>query len=339
MQRFILLLSLLLFSSCTPQVQESPAIASITSDEIQEHLLFLASDQMQGRRTGEKGFLMAAEYVAREFKRLGLQPLADGGSSFNHYFVEVPLVREVRNGKRGVILAEETTEIQRGTGEFEKFSSFNIAGVLPGSDPDLKAEFIVAGAHLDHLGVIDGNVYNGANDNGSGCAALLEIAEAMALSPGRRSVIFIFFCGEEEGLLGSQYFVGNCPIGIERIKACINIDQAGRRDSRLKGILAAGSYENFPFLRDISRSASLKVHEALDYNDDKVLSDLQYRGSDHYPFHQAGIPTLVFSTLGFPEYHTPDDDIWLIDFELNRKVARVALAALLELTDTTPLQK
>ena len=315
------LISALVFTaiSCSGQPLLPDYLESITAKEIEKHVNTIASDEMEGRRTGTRGFDRAAEYVISEFRSYGLKPLPG-----NDFRLPVPL--RITTTKQGntVIKAADGVE----TAEYKPLTSFNVAGLMKGSDPQLSEEFIVVCAHLDHLGIRNNEIYNGANDNASGCGAVLEMAEALAQKGNARSVIFLLYCAEEEGLLGSQYFVHSPPVPLEKIIACINIDHAGRRDTRLKGILAAADYNVFPELKDLVKRASANTGIRIDYNDEKTLTDRQFKGSDHYSFHQAGIPSIVFSTLGFPGYHTPEDDAHLIDYSLNQRVARISMATL-----------
>lgn len=335
--RQIIILSFLLFTfGCTPEVIDSASMASITVPELQKHVNYLASDQLRGRKTGTSGYMAAARYAAKEFESYGLQPLtADSGEAENPYFHQVPLAKVTLKAKSRILLSS-SVKGHNHPGRAQYFSAPNVVGFLPGTDQKLKNEFIVVCAHLDHLGVIDGKIYNGANDNASGCAVVLEAAEALALKPGKRSVIFVLFCGEEEGLLGSRYFVKSPPVELKGIVACLNIDHAARWDNRLHGILAAGSDLISPALKEKVKRANGKAGVSLDFNQRKILSDHNYKGSDHYPFHQAGIPSVVFSTLGFKGYHTPQDDAHLLDFGLNYRVARITYATLRELADNSP---
>ena len=177
----------------------------------------------------------------------------------------------------------------------------NVVGLLPGTDPVLKNEYIVVGAHMDHLGVdAEGSIYPGADDNGSGTCVVMELGRSMVANGERpkRSIIFALFAAEEQGLLGSKHFVENPPVKLDKIVAMFNFDMVGRRRKKLN---VAGT-ENYPELWKLVKSFIPK-------------SELKYFGkfrsganSDHYPFQSKGIPALFFISGGpHPEYHRSDD--------------------------------
>ncbi len=172
----------------------------------------------------------------------------------------------------------------------------NVVGLWPGTGP----EFVVLGAHLDHVGVdAAGNVYNGADDNASGSAMLLEVARAVAGSKRRfpRTLVFVWFAGEEQGLLGSWAFVRQPPIPIERIACMLNTDMVGQGEPTL----AIGGGEAYP--RDESFLGGF---------DEPGFSWKPFRSqpnSDHYPFQASGVPAFFLHTQGpHPNYHQPGDD-------------------------------
>jgi Zn-dependent M28 family amino/carboxypeptidase len=197
----------------------------------------------------------------------------------------------------------------------------NVVGFVEGTDPVLKDEVVVVGAHLDHLGVRDGQVYNGADDNASGSIGVLEIAEAIALSPPRRSTVFVLFAGEERGLLGSGYFVEALPFPAERVAAMVNIEMIGRYDHRPLG---AGQLFAIVGNSDdgLLRSTLMEVnHQGFDY--DWEIPDQFMGGSDHMAFHRAGIPNITVAASPpygtHEDYHRPGDDAEKIDIPAMRK--------------------
>jgi hypothetical protein len=171
-------------------------------------------------------------------------------------------------------------------------STRNVLAVIEGSDPGLKDEFIVVGAHYDHIGSGEGNIYNGANDNGSGTVALIELAEALSANPPARSVILAWFTGEEQGLWGSEYMVANPPVPIELIKACINLDVISGFD--LDKITVIGNMLDFPLMNEsILSIADKDFGIRADYMDDNPrMKEFFYTHSDQYPFIQKGIPSV-----------------------------------------------
>jgi hypothetical protein len=190
----------------------------------------------------------------------------------------------------------------------------NVVGILPGSDPGLAEEFVVIGAHYDHIGVdAGGRVGPGADDNGSGTTGLLAVTEALTVSKPRRSIIVCAFAGEEDGLLGSKAICALLPVSKDQIVAMINMDMIGRGPAGEVAVL--GTKQN-PSLLDVLRRANklgkTGVRELVTGKGDDL-----WQRSDHYSFHQVGIPTLFFFE-GLPisrnaDYHTWRDRAGLVD--------------------------
>lgn len=172
----------------------------------------------------------------------------------------------------------------------EEKQTMNIVGIRPGSHPELKDEFVIVGAHLDHVGGQAGEIYfPGANDNASGIAVLLEIARVFKkyrLEP-KRSIIFVAFSGEESGLYGSEYFVENSPVPVKNIFAMINIDCVGQGDS-----IMVGGGKTAPELWEIVRYIDIRHTHLLSVN------TWGGGGADATPFYNKGIPTLYYNTTG-----------------------------------------
>ncbi len=177
----------------------------------------------------------------------------------------------------------------------------NVVGLLPGSDEKLKDEYIIVGAHMDHNGVdAEGFIYPGADDNASGTCLVMELARSIIANGERpkRSIIFVLFAGEEQGLLGSKYFASNLPVPPENIVAMFNFDMVGRGNGNIN---VAGT-ENFPEIWDIAKEF---------FPSEKLKNLGKFRAgpnSDHYPFQERGIPAFFFISAGqHPEYHRTDD--------------------------------
>jgi hypothetical protein len=223
----------------------------------------------------------------------------------------------------------------------------NVLGIIEGRQSS--SEMVVVGAHLDHDGVDEaGRIYNGADDNASGTAALLAIAAAFARASARgerpaRSVVFAFWNGEEKGSLGAEYYAGK-PVPARRVVANLNLDMIGRgeeipdpTDPRFQGFAktAAGDNANVLHLLGYSYSPDLaaivgRANETIrlrireDY--DRDAQGLLYR-SDNWPFLQHGIPAVFFTTGLHPDYHTPDDDTERLDFAKLERIAELACRA------------
>lgn len=270
--------------------------------DLKRHLSVLAHDSLEGRETGFPGIEKAARYIESEFIQLGIKPL--------------PVLKNYRQNYKTPYLNQ---------------NAYNVIGYLEGSD--LKNEFIVISAHYDHLGKDGDVVYNGADDDGSGTAAVLTLAKTfktfqnLGYGP-RRSIVFVLFSGEEKGLWGSDYFSEHQPVEFSKISCDLNIDMIGRIDTErnqsdtLSYIYVVGhnriSSELEPELERINK---IQNPLTLDYKFDNP-SDPQrifYR-SDHYNFARFGVPVLFFyDGMLQGDYHKPTDDIELIHWELYSK--------------------
>ncbi len=210
------------------------------------------------------------------------------------------------------------------------YSSPNVVGLLPGTDPVLKDEYVVVTAHLDHVGTRNGVVFNGADDNASGSAAVLEAAEAAAMTPAKRSIIFVLLTAEEKGLQGSRYFVDNPPVPIEDIVLNINLDMVGRNSPPFpESLLVLASENGRPRLLDlITRVNESRVRARLDLrlNEGEDPQHHVWR-SDQLAFIQKNVPAILI-TRGFmgPDYHQPSDDPETINYEKVLQAARLAFA-------------
>ena len=204
-------------------------------------------------------------------------------------------------------------------------TAHNVVGKLPGSDPKLAGEVVVIGAHYDHLGKgghggslargSNGQIHNGADDNASGTAGLIELARAFAAKPPRRTVYFVGFSGEERGLLGSEHFVKDPPIPTERIAAMINLDMIGRLTKNTVEVGGAGTAPTFEkLIRGATEAEDLETR----------LNASGFGPSDHASFYAAKIPVLFFFTGLHKDYHRPSDDPHLLNAAGAQKVARAA---------------
>ncbi|CUU38510.1 MAG: M28 family peptidase [Fimbriimonadales bacterium] len=231
----------------------------------------------------------------------------------------------------------------------------SVIAYVEGSDPVLKHEFVSIGAHLDHVGVGRADsrgdtIYNGADDNGSGSVALLELAEALATGPRpKRSVLFLWYAGEEKGLLGSRLFTERPTVPLENIVVNINIDMIGRsrqpndtnpRNKDLSApdeVYVIGPRVASPDLGKVlervnSQYLNLKLNPM--YDDKNHPEQLYYR-SDHVNFVRKGIPAIFFFTGLHEDYHRPSDHPDKIDYEKMARITRTILGLLWELADSS----
>jgi hypothetical protein len=214
----------------------------------------------------------------------------------------------------------------------------NVVGIVDGSDPQLRNTFVAFGAHYDHLGTDDSTsasvvdrIHNGADDDGSGSAALIGLAHAFMNQPPRRSLLFAWHAGEERGLWGSQYLVDHSPVPIDNIVAQLNIDMIGRnrdnRDSEENTVYAIGADRISTDLHNVLIDADAALSPPLDINfemNDGSDAERIYFRSDHYSYAAKGIPIIFFFTGLHPDYHQVTDSIEKIHFQKMSRIARLA---------------
>ncbi len=210
------------------------------------------------------------------------------------------------------------------TNEKQVFSP-NVVGVVKGSDPGLAQQYVVIGAHLDHLG----SDFNGADDNASGCAGVLEIAESIAMNPPKRSVMFVLFSGEEMGILGSAYFVNNCPVPIDSIIGMVNLDMIGRTEENHKD-------EGTHYICNMGGTTDFMLGFVEETNANTYkwpLMRLTDAGSDHSSFARRGIPSVFFFSGRHKDLHTTEDDPLKIDYDKMLILTRLAYEVVMRLAD------
>jgi len=191
----------------------------------------------------------------------------------------------------------------------------SVIACLEGADPILKNEYVVIGSHPDHVGVRNGQVYNGADDNTSGCVAMLEIAQALMIDRPKRSVIFGWFTGEEKGLMGSHVLASQSPVPIENISAMLNLDMICRNDTDHL-YLVASNLLSTELDASINKMNDQYTHFRLDYKyEDPNHPDRFYSRSDHYPYNLFGVPAVWLFCGTTPDYHTPNDTIDRVDYQ------------------------
>jgi Zn-dependent M28 family amino/carboxypeptidase len=220
-------------------------------------------------------------------------------------------------------LDEVTVYLEAGFEE-RAVSMDNVVGLLRGSDEDLATEYVVLGAHYDHLGVDPwGRIAYGADDNASGSAAVLEVAEALAAAGPRRSVLFAFFAAEEDGLIGSTRFCEEPPVPRDALVAMINMDMLGRGE--VDEVYVLGTDQNPGFEELLVRARKLEPTRVK-----KVVTDTGrdfWERSDHFPFHEIGVPVLFFfenyPETENPDYHTYRDTIESVDCEKITRSTRI----------------
>ena len=218
----------------------------------------------------------------------------------------------------------------------------NVAGMVKGNEKP--EEVIVVSAHYDHLGKRGDDIYNGADDNGSGTSTVLELAEAFALAKEqglrtKRSVLFLLVTGEEKGLLGSKYYSENPLFPIENTIANVNVDMVGRVDSKYQDnpdyIYVIGSDRLSSDLHQVNESMNQKYcNLTLDYtyNSESDPNRYYYR-SDHYNFAKKGVPAIFYFNGTHADYHRHTDTVEKINFEKMEKVGKLIFHTIWELAD------
>jgi hypothetical protein len=274
---------------------EAELSVEIHTHELRAHVYRLASPEFKGRRG--PGAARASKHIADAFERLKLQPLFK-----DSYFQPIPsLVPDKETGKEG-------------------FVGRNVGAFIAGSDPALKDEWILLSAHFDHVGVRDDKLYPGADDNATGVAMLLEVAEYFALrkEKPRRTIAFVAFDQEEVGLLGSTHFCVDPPRPIRDLKAFLTADMLGRSMANVMDeyVFVLGS-ESSPQLRKLVEA--VKPEEGLKVG--RLTAELIGTRSDYGPFRDRKVPFLFFSTGQHPDYHKPTDTANRIDYEKLRRNA------------------
>lgn len=280
------------------------AIATITDGEVREHAGLLADDTLEGRAAGSRGGIAAAKYIEKKLKEAGLEPAGDHGSY-----------------------------IQRFNPGYQ-----NVIGMLRGTDPKLRDEYIVVGAHYDHVGYGNrsnsngpfGYIHNGADDNASGVAALLEIIDALHRSgwQPRRSIVFAFWDGEEINLLGSRHWIRQPTVPRKGVKLAINADMVGRLTN---GRLEVAGTRTAEGLRHLFSSPRLPDDLRLDFT-------WEYKeNSDHWPFYVDDVPSLLIHTGLHGDYHRPSDDFEKLNIAGIQKTAAYMLDVICRAADAESL--
>lgn len=263
---------------------------SIQAKDAKQHVITLASDTFEGRHSGTRGGKAASVYIAHQLRKCELQ----GSVSAATYFQEFG--NECRN----------------------------ILALLPGSDPDLKNEFILIGAHYDHVGYGNnqtsngpvGFIHNGADDNASGVSTVLEIAEAWHVSGERpkRSIIFALWDSEEHGLLGSKHWVANPTCPLPALRCVVNMDMVGRL--RADTPIEVTGIRTMTGLRRRLSEHNLRTN--LQFKFAWVVED----NSDHWPFYEKRFPFIMPFTGFHDDYHRPSDDVDKVNYEGIQNIGR-----------------
>ena len=302
------------------QVEPTKYMKTITADELKTHLYIVASDEMEGRETGSAGQKKAGLYLIEQYKKNTI-PFPSGATDF---YQKIPAA--FLNAKRNENLPD----------------SENIWAYIEGSEKP--NEVLVISAHYDHVGTINGEIYNGADDDGSGTVALLEIAQAFQIAKKegygpKRSILFLHVTGEEHGLHGSRFYSENPLFPLANTITNINIDMIGRRD------VAHAESNNYVYVIGANRLSSdldticteanatyTQLNLDYKYNNPKDPNRF-YERSDHYNFAKNGIPSVFFFNGVHADYHKPTDTADKIEYDALEKRAQFAFVTAWELAN------
>lgn len=275
-------------------------MASIGSDQLHEYVAWLADDAREGREAGTHGAEQAQRYLVEQLCRLQIAGAGDDGylQPFGENYV-------------------------------------NVLACLPGSDPVLSTQYVLVGAHYDHIGrgrrrknqPAVGEIHNGADDNASGSAAVLEIAEALTTLPvpPQRSIVFAFWDAEEKGLLGSKHWCKHPTLPLERFVAAVNLDMLGHLPD--KGLRIHGTRSGAGWRRlvcDMNQAVGVPL---------QFPPEIQPQ-SDHWPFVGEGVPAVMFHTGLHEDYHKPSDDADRLSYDGMRQATQLAFALVYELAES-----
>lgn len=306
MKKLIPLFIILLVVSCKSSNSRESKSITITSSEVEAAVTYLASDERQGRNTGSPGIAAAADYIANEFKAYGVKP----------YF-----------------------ESYRDNFEVNGLDAFNVVGFIEGTDPKLKDEVIIIGAHYDHIGqgnTIEGDsIANGANDNAAGTSTVLAMAKYFgAKKNNKRSIVFALFSAEEMGLRGSKHLAEVLKADNLNLYTMVNFEMIGVP-------MKTDSYSAYLTGYEMSNMAE----KMNDYIGSKVIGFLPtakkyglFRRSDNYPFfNEFKVPCQTISTFDFTNYsyyHHVDDESEQMDYNHMAKLINAVIPAIEKMSNT-----
>ena len=342
-RRFLLGLSTLLVTACVGDTAQDTTPEFSADDmpraaRLEALLSTLAADSMEGRRTGTPGIHRAAAFLAAELERYGVESAGDNG-----YLQTIPMARvtvETQDGSlERLIMPIDTDSFDTISAGQVIMTEGNVVGIIRGSDPAVASETVILGAHFDHVGIgnpvadeagVMDSIYNGADDDGSGTVAVLEIARTlMEGTPPRRTVVILLSTGEEMGLLGTRWYIENPVMPIAQTVADLQIEMIGRPDDAVGGFGRAWltGYERTTMGDQLAEAGSPIVP------DPRLDQNFFFR-SDNIAFARIGIPAHTLSSFNLHgDYHQPSDEVDKVDFAHMAALVEAAVEAVRFLAD------
>ena len=307
MKKTLLLIILIAVFSCKSAPKENIKPITITSDELKETVRFLASDRLLGRNTGSEGIDEAATYLENQFNALGVKP----------YF-----------------------ETYRDDFKVDSLEAFNVVGIIEGNDPKLKDEYIIIGAHYDHIGIIDkivdnDSIANGANDNAAGTSSVIAMAKYFAAKKNnKRSLMFVLFSAEEKGLLGSKHLAKKLKAENINLYTMVNMEMIGVPFKDRDYIAFLTGYEMSNMAEKMNEYLGSKV---IGFSEIAKKYNL-FRQSDNYAFYEAfKIPCQTMSSCdlsNYEYYHHVDDEADKLDYNHMASLINSVIPAIEKMSNT-----
>ena len=315
-----LLLILALSVSCSQENASDKYAESITSEELSDLIYEFSSDKFEGRNTGEPGQKLAVEFIRDFYKSNNIIKAENTEDYFQKFLVDFQ--------SRQVTRPDNINQ-----DNIDWVKTENVAAIIEGST--YPNEYIVLTAHLDHVGIENGEIFNGADDDGSGSMALLEIAEAFKLAEldgnrPKRSIVILHVSAEEKGLLGSKYYTDNPLYPLDETITNLNVDMIGRTDPTRNS-----NNDEYIYLIGTDRLSTMLHETSEKINDRTVNLELDYRfnawddpnrfyeRSDHWHFAKNNIPVIFYFSGTHEDYHQPTDTAEKIRYDLLTKRTRL----------------
>ena len=326
MKKIFVLAFIALISSCRSSVKTESKAKIITNTQIEDMIKFLASDDIQGRRSGSEGIEKAATYIEKQFKIYGVKPYFE---TYRDDFEFENTKINIKGKENGII------------------DAFNVVGFIEGSDPKLKEEIIIIGAHYDHIGIGESikkyggkivkndSLANGANDNASGTSAVLAMANYFsAKKNNKRSIMFALFSGEEWGLKGSRHLAQTLKESNIDVYAMINFEMIGVPLKDRDYLAFVSGYDRSNMAAKLNEYAGQKIVGFSEVSKKYQL----FKRSDNYAFYEAfGTPCQSISSCdlsNYDYYHHVSDEYELMDYEFMANLINSTIPAIEEMSNT-----